>query len=141
MVLPHGQRLALVGSSHGIALSFLISSVIQASLSVLGPRCVDLLVVMSVLECPAIKASRSVRQNRPYGYHPTPISALKVRRVSYALKDDATCSIFVYSPTSAPLSHECWVVFGRRKLSPSPPLPPSIKESHSDHSHCQHRCS
>jgi hypothetical protein len=53
MVLPQGRRLALVGSSQGIALSFLISSRRRASLSVLHPLCIDLLVVILVLEYPA----------------------------------------------------------------------------------------
>ena len=52
-MLPQRQRLALVGSSQGITLSFLISSLIQASLSVFHPLCIGLLVVMSVLDYPA----------------------------------------------------------------------------------------
>ena len=49
-MLPLVQRLALVGNSHEIALSFLISSQTRARLSVLHPLCIDRQVVLSVLE-------------------------------------------------------------------------------------------
>ena len=59
MVLPQGwqgQWLTLVGSSQGIALSFLVLSQRRTSLHILHPLCIDLLVLLAiilVLEYPA----------------------------------------------------------------------------------------